>query len=100
DLLERLAGRALVLDLLAQRRDLLAGPLVGEAVPDLALDLIEGALLAGDDLGHAQEHDGELTLDGLRQLVLLESEGRIGNLAVDQVLAGEDAEVVIAFLEA
>ena len=82
-----------------QRLHFPVGALLGDAVPDLALDLLEGALLAGHDLADAHQHDGELALDRLGQLVLLQAEGGIGDLGVDHVLAREQAEVDIALLE-
>ena len=100
DLLQRLAGRALVLDLVVQALDFLVGALLGELVADLALHLVEGALLAGHDLADAHQHDGELALDGLGQLVLLQGEGGLGDLGVDHLAAGEQAELDVGFLEA
>ena len=57
DLLQRLSGRAVALDFLVQRLDLLAGAVVREPILDLVLDLVVGALLAGLDVGDARQHD-------------------------------------------
>mgnify|MGYP001204045088 CR=1 FL=1 len=71
-----------------------------DAFLDLALDLLEAALLAGHDLADAHQHEGELALDRLRQFVLLQREGRFGDLGIDQILARHQAQIRVAFLEA
>ena len=100
DLLERLALGAVGLGLVVQLLQLLADALVGDAILDLAFDLIEGALLAGLDIADAQQRDRELAFHGLRQLVLLERERGVGDLGVDHLGAGEQAEIDIGGREA
>ena len=100
DLLERLARRALALDLLVQRLDLLAGAFLRKPVPDLVLDLVVSALLARHDVRDPHQRGRELAIDRLRQLVLAQAEGHVGDLGVDHVLAREQPEIDIALLEA
>ena len=95
DLLERLALGAVGLGTVVKFLQLLANAFGGDALFDLAFDLIEGTLLARLDIANPQQRDRELTFHGERQLVLFERERGVGDFGVDHLGAGEQAEIDI-----